>query len=107
MPFQCPRCHAEIDRNFKACPHCGEPITDFQRRYADEPIDGKYRIVERLGMGGMGEVYKVEHTYLGTTRVVKVIRPQIADSGGEFGEHGGDLAAFGRQAFAFGDQFLL
>ena len=80
MPFQCPRCHAEIDRNFKACPHCGEPITDFQRRYADEPIDGKYRIVERLGMGGMGEVYKVEHTYLGTTRVVKVIRPQIADS---------------------------
>jgi len=80
MPFQCPRCHAEIDRNFKACPHCGEPITDFQRRYADAPIDGKYRIVERLGMGGMGEVYKVEHTYLGTTRVVKVIRPQIADS---------------------------
>jgi len=80
MSFQCPRCHAEIDRNFKACPHCGEPITDFQRRYADEPIDGKYRIVERLGMGGMGEVYKVEHTYLGTTRVVKVIRPQIADS---------------------------
>jgi serine/threonine protein kinase len=80
MPFQCPRCHAEIDRNFKACPHCGEPITDFQRRYADEPIDGKYRIVERLGTGGMGEVYKVEHTYLGTTRVVKVIRPQIAGS---------------------------
>jgi len=80
MPFQCPRCHAEIDRNFKACPHCGEPVTDFQRRYADEPIDGKYRIVERLGTGGMGEVYKVEHTYLGTTRVVKVIRPQIAGS---------------------------
>jgi len=80
MPFQCPRCHAEIDRNFKACPHCGEPITDFQRRYADAPIDGKYRIIARLGMGGMGEVYKVEHTYLGTTRVVKVIRPQIADS---------------------------
>src|SRR3954452_3733465 len=80
MPFQCPRCHAEIERNYKACPHCGEPITDFQRRYADEPIDGKYKIVERLGTGGMGEVYKVEHTYLGTTRVIKVIRSQIADS---------------------------
>src|ERR1041385_8403549 len=80
MAFPCPRCHAEIDRNYKACPHCGEPVTDFQRRYADQPIDGKYRIVERLGMGGMGEVYKVEHTYLGTTRVIKVIRPQIADS---------------------------
>src|SRR5581483_6089624 len=80
MAFHCPRCRAEIDRNFKACPHCGEPITDFLRRYADEPIDGKYKIIERLGAGGMGEVYKVEHTFLGTTRVVKVIRPQIAES---------------------------
>jgi len=80
MPFHCPRCHAEIERNFKACPHCGEAITDFVRRYAEEPVDGKYKIVERLGAGGMGEVYKVEHTYLGTTRVIKVIRPQIAES---------------------------
>jgi serine/threonine protein kinase len=76
----CLRCKSEIDRNFKACPHCGEPVTDFLRRYADEPIDGKYRIVERLGTGGMGEVYKATHTFLGTTRVIKVIRPQISDS---------------------------
>ena len=76
----CIRCKSEIDRNFKACPHCGEPVTDFLRRYADEPVDGKYQIVERLGTGGMGEVYKVTHTFLGTTRVIKVIRPQISDS---------------------------
>jgi len=80
MPFHCIRCKAEIDRAFKACPHCGEPVTDFLRRYLDEPIDGKYRIVERLGTGGMGEVYKVDHVYLGATRVVKVIRPQISDT---------------------------
>jgi len=78
--FHCIRCKAEIERSFKACPHCGEPVTDFLRRYADEPIDGKYKIVERLGTGGMGEVYKVTHTYLGATRVIKVIRPQISDS---------------------------
>ncbi|MGZ8851822.1 MAG: serine/threonine protein kinase [Thermoanaerobaculia bacterium] len=76
----CLRCKSEIDRNFKACPHCGEPVTDFLRRYADEPVDGKYRIVGRLGTGGMGEVYKATHTFLGTTRVIKVIRPQISDS---------------------------
>jgi eukaryotic-like serine/threonine-protein kinase len=80
MPFHCIRCKKEIDKNFKACPHCGEPVTDFLRRYADEPVDGKYQIVERLGAGGMGEVYKVTHTYLGATRVIKVIRPQISDS---------------------------
>lgn len=80
MAFQCVRCHAEIDRAFKACPHCGEPVTDFLRRYADEPVDGKYRIIERLGAGGMGEVYKVEHVFLKSIRVIKVIRPQISNS---------------------------
>jgi serine/threonine protein kinase len=76
----CIRCGAQIDREFKACPHCGEPMTDFLREYADKPIDGKYRIVQRLGIGGMGEVFKVEHTFLGSTRVVKIIRAQISSS---------------------------
>src|SRR3954453_17400879 len=76
----CIRCGAQIDREYKACPHCGEPLTDFLREYADKPIDGKYRIVQRLGIGGMGEVFKVEHTFLGSTRVVKIIRAQISSS---------------------------
>ena len=80
MAFACIRCNREIDRNFKACPHCGEAITDFLREYADKPIDGKYRIIQRLGIGGMGEVFKVEHTFLGSTRVVKIIRAQISGS---------------------------
>jgi serine/threonine protein kinase len=56
------------------------PVSDFLSRYRDQPLDGKYRILERLGAGGMGEVYKVEHVYLGTIRVVKVIHPQISAS---------------------------
>jgi serine/threonine-protein kinase len=76
----CIRCGVQIDRDFKACPHCGEPLTDFLREYADKPIDGKYRIVQRLGIGGMGEVFKVEHTFLGSIRVVKIIRAQISSS---------------------------
>jgi serine/threonine-protein kinase len=80
MPFHCIRCKTPIDKNFKACPHCGEPVTDFLRRYVEEPIDGKYEIVDRLGAGGMGDVYKVRHTYLNALRVVKVIRAQVSDS---------------------------
>src|SRR5512140_3987569 len=78
--MNCPRCHAAIESEFKACPHCGEVITDFLRRYLTQPIDGKYEIIARLGSGGMGEVFKVRHTYLGALRVIKVIRPQIADN---------------------------
>src|SRR5216683_3169826 len=80
MAFFCIHCRSEIDSKFKACPHCGEPVTDFLRRYLEEPVDGKYRIIERLGAGGMGEVYKVEHVFLKAIRVIKVIRPQISES---------------------------
>src|SRR5438067_1977554 len=80
MAFRCVRCHADIEKSYKACPNCGEPVTDFLRRYLEEPIDGKYEILERLGAGGMGEVYKVRHRYLGALRVIKVIRAQISGS---------------------------
>lgn len=80
MTLKCLRCKSELDPAYRACPHCGEPITEFLRQYSNAPIDGKYRILERLGTGGMGEVYKVEHTFLGAVRVIKVIRPQISDS---------------------------
>src|SRR5258706_2485581 len=71
----------ETPRSFKPCPHCGNRVTDSLRESADKPIDGKSRILSRLGAGGMGDVYKVEHTFLGATRVIKVVRPQISDSG--------------------------
>ena len=78
MPFFCIHCKSEIDSKFKACPYCGEPITDFLRRYLQTPLDGKYQILARLGVGGMGEVYKVLHLHLNAIRVVKLMRANIA-----------------------------
>lgn len=82
MPFFCIHCKSEIDSRYKACPFCGEPITDFLRRYQDTPIDGKYKILARLGVGGMGEVYKVLHTHLNAVRVIKLMRANIAADAG-------------------------
>lgn len=37
-----------------------------------------YRIIRPLGQGGMGEVYEVEHTLLGTRRALKVLAKHFA-----------------------------
>ncbi|MEA2326823.1 MAG: eukaryotic-like serine/threonine-protein kinase, partial [Thermoanaerobaculia bacterium] len=82
MPFFCIHCRSEIDSKFKACPYCGEPITDFLRKYLEHPLDGKYQILSRLGVGGMGEVYKVLHLHLNAIRVIKLMRTSIAGEPG-------------------------
>ncbi|HEX3582109.1 MAG TPA: protein kinase [Thermoanaerobaculia bacterium] len=84
MAFFCIHCRSEIDPAFKACPFCGEAVTDFLRRYLEQPIDGKYQILAQLGVGGMGEVYKVLHIHLNAVRVIKRMRSAIA---GEAGAH--------------------
>jgi len=82
MPFFCIHCRSEIDSKFKACPYCGEPITDFLRRHLEQPLDGKYQLLARLGIGGMGEVYKVLHLHLNSIRVIKLMRTSIAGEPG-------------------------
>ncbi len=79
MSFFCISCKTSTTSSYKACPYCGEPITDFLRENLEKPIDGKYKILSRLGVGGMGEVYKVLHVHLNTLRVVKLMRPSISD----------------------------
>ncbi|MDX1581971.1 MAG: protein kinase [Thermoanaerobaculia bacterium] len=74
----CLRCNEEFDEQSPECPSCGDKVTDFQRTYSTRLLDGKYELVTRLGLGGMGEIFKVRHVHLGEERVVKIMRANIA-----------------------------
>ncbi|MDQ3364998.1 MAG: serine/threonine protein kinase [Myxococcota bacterium] len=43
-------------------------------------IGGRYQIVNRIGQGGMGKVYKVTHTHLSRTFALKIISNQVAET---------------------------
>lgn len=76
--INCLRCKQPIDASYDQCPHCSERITQFQRTYSSRLLDGKYQIIDRLGVGGMGEIFKVRHIHLNELRVIKIMRPNIA-----------------------------
>ncbi len=48
---------------------------------SDGQTFGGYHIVDLVGSGGMGLVYRAEQRILGRTVALKVIRPEIAESG--------------------------
>jgi serine/threonine protein kinase len=76
--INCLRCKTPFDTTLDQCPSCGEKVTSFQRTYSARLIDGKYQILDRLGVGGMGEIFKVRHIHLNELRVIKIMRPNVA-----------------------------
>lgn len=49
-------------------------------RTAGEVIGGKYKLIQRLGSGGMGSVYKAEHSMLGRFVALKILHSSLCES---------------------------
>lgn len=54
-----------------------EHFQDSSDPWIGKVVDSRYRILERLGQGGMGVVYKVEHTRMGKIAAIKFVHENL------------------------------
>jgi serine/threonine protein kinase len=69
---------ARPSRASTADPALRRRASDTQDRWLGRVIDDRYRVLEIIGRGGMGVVYKVEHLRMGKVAAMKVLHPEYS-----------------------------
>lgn len=77
----CPQCGTLCQVGHQYCPACGFPVGNVGQSTEDRMIGrtlpGGYHVLDLVGVGGMGRVYRAEQSVLGRTVAVKVIHPHL------------------------------
>ena len=76
----CPRCKSTYPSHFTVCPQDAAPLEDVTALAPGTVLRGKYKILAKLGEGGMGAVYKALHLRFEEVCALKVVLPaHLAD----------------------------
>ncbi len=91
MVIKCPKCDTENPSDSKYCKECASPLPSSKEIPVTETMEvpkeeltrgitfaGRYEIIEELGKGGMGRVYRVEDKKIKEEVALKLIKPGIA-----------------------------
>jgi serine/threonine protein kinase len=77
----CTSCHRDVMPGARFCPFCAAPIAQAEGSAADPLIGqtfrGMYFIQQRVGGGGMGDVYKALHVNLDVPVALKILKKAL------------------------------
>jgi eukaryotic-like serine/threonine-protein kinase len=74
----CPVCDTEYPDEHTTCPGDGAVLLESQELAPGAVVRGKYRILGKLGQGGMGIVYLAEHLLLGGQAALKFLAAELS-----------------------------
>jgi eukaryotic-like serine/threonine-protein kinase len=83
----CPQCANPFAPPTRFCGQCGTSLPEVPEaaaaaeaddRWLGRIVDRRYRVLSRIGLGGMGVVYKVEHVQLAKVAAMKVLHADTA-----------------------------
>ena len=74
----CPQCDSGYPDSLATCPTHGVPLNEIRDLKPGMVIRNTYRIVRKLGQGGMGAVYLAQHTLMNEPQALKFLSSELS-----------------------------